>query len=356
MCKREVQVFAMLVLGSMLIAAGVGACAAFGAQQPSPPSGPIVREVSAVNMPIVCLDDAAVGKPISSCASSRQRFMSATASSVVRWCPGNEQDEQKCVDYSLARWKRFADLGGAEMGNPRDLIEVCTTEKTEGDAHTDCKASSSGSTWSGMKYVWKETAARVPELPPATFTIDPTSGESPLDVTLAWNVPGMAGVYPCTASGDWEGQKAAASSEVIQSVMRDSSYTLTCTDIPGGGVRLSWVPPTTNADGTPLTNAQGFLISYGSTFVEGSPVLSQSVTVPSTQSEYTLRELLPQRWYFAIQTLGNGTKSELSNIVLYDVKPTSSEIQRYTSTVTVTVIQKPAPPSQLEASEPGAAR
>jgi hypothetical protein len=207
-----------------------------------------------------------------------------------------------------------------------------------------------------MKFVWKETVSHLPPLPPATFTVAPTSGDSPLDIVLSWNVPGMTGTYPCTATGDWEGQKAAASEEEIGSVMKSSSYTLTCTDIPAGGVVLTWVPPITNADGTPLTKPEGFLLSYGDSMLNGEPVLSRSVSLGYNVSTYTFNDLLPIRWFFAIQTLANGgVKSDLSNIVFHDVRPRESQtVQRYTGTVKVDVIVKPAPPGSLKATDPPA--
>jgi len=356
MYTREFRALVLIVAGSMLASVLITACAVLAAQ-PVPPSGPIVREVSAVNMAVVCLDDAAAGKPLNSCAYTRQRFASVTQSSIVRTCENNSESSGTCVPDGAKTWKRYADVRAQpyEGANP-ELIEVCGVEKEEGAPISGggCpKPGQSETSWGAMLWVFKDKVAKVPDLPPATFTIEPASGDSPLDVTLSWNVPGMTGEYPCNATGDWSGSKAAASTEVIQSVMRDSSYTLTCTHIPPGGVRLSWVPPTTNADGSPLASPEGFLLSYGSTLMEARPVLAYSVTLPYPQSEYTFLDLLPQRWFFGVQTIGNGgVKSDLSNIVQWDVKPSTTQIQRFTSTLSVKVTQKPAPPGQLTATDP----
>ena len=336
-----------------LFALGVSACT-IAAGPPIPPGGIVVREVSATNMPIVCLDDAAVGKPLNSCAYTRQRFASATESSIVRTCE-TEPSAMKCIAGGAVTWKRYADVRAQpyEGANP-ELVEVCTVEKEEGSpvAGGGCpKAGQSATSWGAMLFVYKDQAARVPALPPATFTISPMSGESPLDVVLTWNVPGMTGTYPCTASGDWSGQKAAASTETLGSVMKNSTYTLTCTAIPPGGAVLQWTKATTNADGTPLASPEGYAINYGNTLLEGQPVLQNSIVVPHTQTTYTFLDLLPMRWMFGVQTIGNGgVKSDLSNIVSFEVQPRESQIHRYTATVSVTVVQKPAPPGELKVS------
>jgi hypothetical protein len=73
---------------------------------------------------------------------------------------------------------------------------------------------------------------------------------------------------------------------------------------------LSWTPPTTNADGTPITELTGYVVSYGL-----SPTAltnSASVAVPSL----SLPVLAPGTWYFAVAAVNSfGVKSANSNIV-----------------------------------------
>jgi len=346
--KRIILIVALAVLTLVVFAVM--------AQEPPLPPAPELHEEIRKNLPPVCLDAEHAGKPVSGCPSTRQRFSSATEASLVRVCPGNPKNEPTCADYSTVKWKRFADVKGSGS-TERELVEVCTADKEEGSVISggNCKASASGSTWSGMAFRFKEDVSHLPPLPPATFTISPVSGVSPVDVTLTWNVPGMTGTFPCTATGDWEGQKAAASTEVIQSVMRNASYTLTCTHIPPGGVVASWTKPVTNTDGTPLANPSGYLLSYGNSMLAGEPVLSSSVAVPYAQTSYLFSDLLPMRWFFAIQTTAadNGI-SKLSNVATWDVKPRTAQIQRFTATVAVTVTQEPSPPGTFTVAEPTA--
>jgi hypothetical protein len=80
-----------------------------------------------------------------------------------------------------------------------------------------------------------------------------------------------------------------------------------------GTATLSWQPPTTNTDGSALTDLSGFVLKYGTS--AGS--LTQQVTIsnPGTTT-YTVTGLATGTWYFAISaTASDGTTSVLSNVV-----------------------------------------
>lgn len=63
-----------------------------------------------------------------------------------------------------------------------------------------------------------------------------------------------------------------------------------------GAMTVNWVAPTTNADGTPLTDLAGFRVLIGTT----SGVYSQTVTIPSTSTlTYTVTGL-PANTYYAV--------------------------------------------------------
>jgi Fibronectin type III domain len=76
---------------------------------------------------------------------------------------------------------------------------------------------------------------------------------------------------------------------------------------------LSWEAPTTNTNGTALTDLAGYRIYYGSSAKE----LSQSVTINSVGMQtYVLDDLAPGTWYFAVMAVTSaGTESALSNVV-----------------------------------------
>jgi hypothetical protein len=80
-----------------------------------------------------------------------------------------------------------------------------------------------------------------------------------------------------------------------------------------GSATLSWEVPTTNTNGTPLTDLAGYRIYYGSSATD----LDQSVQLPTVGLQtYVIDDLQTGTWYFAIMAVTNaGTESALSNIV-----------------------------------------
>jgi hypothetical protein len=65
-----------------------------------------------------------------------------------------------------------------------------------------------------------------------------------------------------------------------------------------GSIKLSWVIPQTNLDGSPLTNLAGFKISYGT----ASGIYSQTITINSaTMTSYTIENLTPARYYIVLK-------------------------------------------------------
>lgn len=90
--------------------------------------------------------------------------------------------------------------------------------------------------------------------------------------TLTWS---SQDAYACQASGGWSGSRSASGSEVIGPIAASTTFVLTCTGTGGntvqmvsvgalGEVSISWVPPSENVDGTPLTDLASYRIYYGS--------------------------------------------------------------------------------------------
>ena len=72
---------------------------------------------------------------------------------------------------------------------------------------------------------------------------------------------------------------------------------------------MTWVAPTTNTDGSALTNLAGFKVYYGTS----STSLSSSTTVDDmTRRSATISSLTPGTWYFAVRavnTAQNGIRA-----------------------------------------------
>lgn len=61
---------------------------------------------------------------------------------------------------------------------------------------------------------------------------------------------------------------------------------------------VSWTPPTTYVDGSPITNLAGFKIFYGQSLL----AFTRSVTIPSPDiTSAVIEELGPGTWYFAVK-------------------------------------------------------
>lgn len=75
------------------------------------------------------------------------------------------------------------------------------------------------------------------------------------------------------------------------------SFPIVVTQSGNASVTVSWIPPTQNTDGTPLTNLAGYWIYYGT-----SPdALTKSVQIANPGvATYVLSNLSPGTWYFSM--------------------------------------------------------
>jgi hypothetical protein len=122
-----------------------------------------------------------------------------------------------------------------------------------------------------------------------TSATDPTAAS-------AWSQPGTLNSATGLGSAGGFGSSAAAGSASA-----------------AGTADLSWSAPTTNTDGSPLTDLAGYRIYYGT-----SPTaLNKSVDVPAVSTTNYVISGLPQgTWYFAVEAYtNNGLESSLSQVV-----------------------------------------
>ena len=79
-----------------------------------------------------------------------------------------------------------------------------------------------------------------------------------------------------------------------------------------GTAIVSWVPPTTNTDGSALTDLAGYRIAYG----RSSSVLDQVVSLSNPGlSTYTVNNLASGQWFFAVYAVNSqGIESDISNV------------------------------------------
>jgi hypothetical protein len=82
-----------------------------------------------------------------------------------------------------------------------------------------------------------------------------------------------------------------------------------------GATTLSWVPPTTNVDGTPLK-----LTGYRIYWSQSKDHFSHSVTLTNPGlTRYVVDQLAPATWYFVATALSADGESEFSNVFAMQV-------------------------------------
>jgi hypothetical protein len=139
---------------------------------------------------------------------------------------------------------------------------------------------------------------------PVWATFSPTTGLLSGTPTTT-----QTGTYSGIAISVTDGTRSAALPAFSIAVAASSAGT----GPPSGTATLTWTPPTTNSDGSALTNLAGYQIAYGTT----ANTLNNSVKVtnPGTSS-YTINNLTSGTWYFAVQAYTNsGVQGALSNVI-----------------------------------------
>ncbi len=139
-----------------------------------------------------------------------------------------------------------------------------------------------------------------------TFTANQTTATGSLTPVLTWSTTPVAST--CTASGGWSGTKFASGSETLPTITANRSYTLTCS-WSNGTATVNWTAPTTNTDGSAITNLAGFKVLYGTS----SSALNQTQAVNNAQARSAVvPSLTAGTWYFAVRAV-NASQAESAN-------------------------------------------
>jgi hypothetical protein len=90
------------------------------------------------------------------------------------------------------------------------------------------------------------------------------------------------------------------------------AFGITVVAVATGSATLSWTPPTTNTDGSPLTNLAGYRVRWGTT----AGNYPNSVTLNNAGlTSYVVSSLVPGTYYFVVTALNSaGVESQLSNV------------------------------------------
>jgi hypothetical protein len=170
--------------------------------------------------------------------------------------------------------------------------------------------SCTGDGGSGSASVTVSVAVPAPTL---SFSAGETNVSSGGSTTLKWTT---SHADTCTASGGWTGAKATTGSQQVGPISASTTFTLSCSGAGGSVVRmlsvgviadvgLTWIAPTENVDGTPLTDLAGYRIHYGES--SGNYTSTAELWDPAA-TKHTLR--LSSGSYYLVMTAVDGETNE----------------------------------------------
>jgi len=142
----------------------------------------------------------------------------------------------------------------------------------------------------GTAYVFLPTASTTNGAV-LTFSIQ----NKPAWATFNTSTGELSGNPSATYVGTYNGIVISVSNGTATAAL--APFSINVTQISNGSATISWLPPTTNTNGTPLSNLAGYKIYYGT-----SPTsLTQSAQIASPGiTTYTIENLSPATWYFSL--------------------------------------------------------
>jgi hypothetical protein len=174
-------------------------------------------------------------------------------------------------------------------------------------------------------------------VPSVTLTATASSTLAPANVTLTWTT---SEVGACTAGGGWSGAKSATGgTEVISNVLGSTAYTLACSTATGTAT-VTWVAPTQNVDGSPLTDLAGFKLYHHNT-ITGVPSATPIIINDPFATSYVVTGLSTGNRHFAMKAFNTaGVESIITLTVMKTI--TTATVN---ATASVTLEQRPKPPT-----------
>ena len=141
-----------------------------------------------------------------------------------------------------------------------------------------------------------------------TFSIS----NSPSWATFDTSTGRLSGTPTFANIGLYDNIVISASDGIATSSMR--AFSIDVTDAAVGSLLVSWLPPTTNEDGSALTDLAGFNIYYGTTQNQYTNVIR--IDNPGIAS-YLVENLTPNTYYFSATSFNsNGIESDLSDATM----------------------------------------
>lgn len=157
----------------------------------------------------------------------------------------------------------------------------------------------------GSAYSFRPTASD-PDGNTLTFSIQ----NRPIWASFNATTGQLSGTPAATNVGDYSNIRITVSDG--QASVSLPMFTIAVRQVSMGRATVSWTAPTTNTDGSALTNLAGFKILYGTS----SANLNNQVQIASASATvHTVENLVPGTYYFAVRAYNSsGTDSDLSNV------------------------------------------
>jgi hypothetical protein len=199
-------------------------------------------------------------------------------------------------------------LAGCGGGGDSDDSASANPPPSGSNAPPTIQGQPSGSVMAGQAFSFQPTASD-PNGDPLTFSVTnlPDWATFAASTGRISGTPSDADVatYSGISVTVSDGRGASASTPAFAiTVLQAGSGT--------GSATLSWVAPTQNADGTPLTDLAGFRVLYG----RDQGALDQAVTLNNASlNRYVVDNLSAGTWYFAVAAINSqGVASSPSGI------------------------------------------
>jgi hypothetical protein len=193
--------------------------------------------------------------------------------------------------------------GRATASLPRFTIDVTSVSQPVANNAPTISGTPMTRVEVNQSYDFRPTASD-PDGDPLSFSIQNRPAWANFDTTTGrlWGTPSsqQGGTYANVVIGVSDGNASSAL----------AAFSIVVTEPSQGSASLSWRAPTTNTDGSPLSDLAGFRVYYGS----GSRSYSQILSVPSPSVTSVLVESLPAgTWYFAVKAYTtSGVESDYS--------------------------------------------
>ena len=238
-----------------------------------------------------------------------------TAGQSYAFQPTATDPDGKTLSFSIVHrptWATFDNANGRVSGTPT---------ATDVGSYPSIAISVSNGTWSSALAPFTITVSKPAAAGPTisgtprtsvvagtAYSFTPTSTD-PSGAALTFsvkNAPSWATFN--SATGELSGTPTAADVATYSNItigLSDGTtsvylpaFPIAVTESANGSATLTWLAPTENTDGTPLTNLAGYRIYYGTS--ESAMTQTVQIASPGTLT-YTISNLSPGTWYFEVR-------------------------------------------------------